>query len=419
MKKLIYILIFLLCFAVQSQSTMLFDEDFEGIALGTSFDRYPDPGDSWKSNDPGEYRDNEVVNTIVNSGSQAHEIWSDCDGTTDARRSELIWQDQSSSGGFNIANQTEYWVKWYRYLGSDYPDRNDADNFINLFFQIKLLNTTEWTKPAMSIQTSSPGYRLVIRSDADTTYTAYDRNDWYNIGDYTDDKETWVEWIVHFKLDYDGGNNFLEIYKDGVLFWKDPKAGGEGSENGMGYNDTTEDWYFIAEGQYLIGCDSGYTGRYTSYTDDSKIGDSNETLATMSDTSGISITGPSSSQGCTDTSDPYDATQEVTMTIVSSENATCKYDTSTGSDICGTATYAGLANTFTDTTDQTTHTTAITSSCDTSVDYSVICIDNAEEDESNCVTVTVTVEAGGDIAGLRIDTGGTVSITTGGTVSID
>ena len=133
---------------------------------------------------------------------------------------------------------------------------------------------------------------------------------------------------------------------------------------------------------------------------------------------GISITGPSSSQDCADDSDPYDTTQEVTMTVDSSTNATCKYDTAS-TDPCSTATYAGLANTFTDTTAQTTHTTPITSSCDTSIPYSVICIDDATSLPSNCLTVTVTVAPGGDIAGLRIDTGGTVSITTGGTVSIE
>ena len=132
----------------------------------------------------------------------------------------------------------------------------------------------------------------------------------------------------------------------------------------------------------------------------------------------VSITGPSSSQDCADDSDPYDATQEVTMTVDSSTNATCKYDTAS-TDPCSTATYAGLANTFTDTTAQTTHTTPITSSCDTSIPYSVICIDDVTSLPSNCLTVTVTVAPGGDIAGLRIDTGGTVSITTGGTVSIE
>ena len=135
----------------------------------------------------------------------------------------------------------------------------------------------------------------------------------------------------------------------------------------------------------------------------------------------VFITGPSSSQDCADTSDPYTATQEVTATIESSTNATCKYDTAS-TDPCSTATYAGLASTFTDTTGQTTHTTAITSSCaNGGVDYSVICIDDVTSLPSNCLIVTITVLDGGGVtpqSGMNIDVGGTVSITTGGTVSI-
>lgn len=193
---------------------------------------------------------------------------------------ELIFQDQDASGALDIVNGTEYWVKVWAYRDStDYPA--SPTSFQQIIFQI---HGADDTNPLFSLNLYNTQYRVTIKADDDYESPgdpAFERNSFYdNLGAWASDNDTWVEWIFHFKMDYDGGSNYMDIYKDGILWWEDPLAGGAGAANGMGYYESGDP--YLQVGLYDFDCDST-SDRYIRYLDDIKIGDSSETLSSMSD----------------------------------------------------------------------------------------------------------------------------------------
>ncbi|MFC1883037.1 heparin lyase I family protein, partial [Thermodesulfobacteriota bacterium] len=135
-----------------------------------------------------------------------------------------------------------------------------------------------------------------------------------NLGAWAGDTDKWTDWVLHFKLDYttNGDNGgFVDIYKNGVLI-----------DLGGGHTDTGGNFYNGAHaypkgGFYKAAWENqAYAGTafaYTYYMDAIKIGDSSETLESMSPESVEPLAGIESI-------DPLDVTSEITQPLRAPKN---------------------------------------------------------------------------------------------------
>jgi len=146
----------------------------------------------------------------------------------------------------------------------------------------------------------------------------------------------------------------------------------------------------------------------------------------------VVITGTSLiNEKCGDDDSPYEDPQNVAFALTSTVNANCNYEVKATASPCDGESYTTLTDAGgygggAMTTGQNTkiHSENAVMSCATTRYAAVIC--SAVEGDSNCLEITLSVAAGGDVDpqpnvgdGINIKTGGTVSIITGGTVSIE
>jgi hypothetical protein len=169
----------------------------------------------------------------------------------------------------------------------------------------------------------------------------------------------------------------------GTGYFKTALACDSLSSDNYGANPTTA----ISGTLYRCASTNNWQVYYTPYTYPHPLRSEVDTTAPT-----VSNISPTIEQACADASDPYTASDH-TISLNTSENATCKWDTSVDAD----PTYAELSNTF-DGTGTTSHTDTATLTCGQNNTIYYSCQD-ATPNTSSVSSWTFGISAGGDTDG--------------------
>ena len=279
-KKTLLTLLLILALAIPSSATMLWDNGWEDYSIpqdqitnDSTYDAEHDPywWRSFVTNNESPYS-NYIQITDAYASEGGNSLLTHWDNE---RRAMIYIYDPTDSGELiKFLDGSEHWVSFSMYLPSDWVEE-DATNEYDIFFQLH--DTSYNVYPEISLRGVLDTWVVQILADDDNPPDSYDRNVTYNtgntplLGNLSDDNGKWTNWIFHIKTDMDpagGGGGYVDVYKDGVLVIED--SGGNAFLEATGP--------FVNVGLYKY---NGTSGK-TLYFDDIKIGDGDETLATMS-----------------------------------------------------------------------------------------------------------------------------------------
>ena len=173
-----------------------------------------------------------------------------------------------------------YWIAMSISLPSDYVA--DYRGMSEVLFQVH--NSPDegegYTNPMVAIEIDGTRWKIYSRwsDDVPTRKNVWDEVRVIDGGDMTRDRGTWVDWVVHAEFSW-ASNGFLAVYKNQVLV--DSISGPTSTQDAQGpyvkFGIYKWPWMEPVPSDYRFN-----TSMRTVYFDDFKIGDSLNTLRSMS-----------------------------------------------------------------------------------------------------------------------------------------
>ena len=216
MKRLLLILFMTLAFALPSKATMLADIDLEEYPVdGYCFadnPTYHDPRHWYFNWICDSYRNFTIVDAPTRAGNRAVNFYRD--GPLGNAHSMWVISDPANGGALLYDMGSEYWFSFSVYIPSDFPTSGQSWRIVWQWWE----TAGGCGNPPVNLRIEDDQWGLVIRGDDQTPCEQpYEIQTNCYFGSVAADKGSWIDWAINWVPDSTGVNGGkVALYKDGV-----------------------------------------------------------------------------------------------------------------------------------------------------------------------------------------------------------